>query len=46
MACDFDESTVGVEGSCPTGIQMCAIVVVEDPYEVGALQLEQEGAEK
>ena len=45
-ASDFNESTVGVEGSCPTGIDMCSIVVVEDPDKVSTLQLGQAGAEK
>lgn len=39
MACDFNESTAGVEGSCPTGVDMCSIVVVENPDEVSTLQL-------
>lgn len=41
---DFNESTVGVEGSRPTGIEMCPVVVVEHPYKVSTLQLGQAGA--
>lgn len=43
---DFNKSTVRVEGSCPTGIDMCPIVVVEDPDKIGTLQLGQVGSEK
>lgn len=44
---DFNESTDGVEGARPTGIDMCSIVVVEDSDKVSTLQLETEkGQEK
>lgn len=38
---DFDEGAAGVEGSRPAGVDMRAVVVVDDPDEVSALQLGQ-----
>lgn len=43
---DFHKGTAGVEGSRPTGVDMCAVVVVYDPDEVSALQLGQAESEK
>lgn len=36
---DLDEGAAGVEGSRPTGVDVRAVVVVDDPDEVRALQL-------
>lgn len=38
---DFDEGAAGVEGSRPAGVDVRAVVVVDDPDEVSALQLGQ-----
>lgn len=39
VAIDFNEGAVRVESSCPTGVDVCSIVVVENPYVVSTLQL-------
>lgn len=36
---DFDEGAAGVEGARPTGVDVRAVVVVEDTDEVCTLQL-------
>lgn len=46
VASDFNECTSGVEGPCPTGIDMCSVVIVKDPDKICTFQLEQAGTEK
>lgn len=42
---DFNESAGGVEGSCPAGIDMRSVVIVENPDEVCTFQLGQAGTD-